>query len=117
VAVLALNFRGADFAPLPLTSLAPPFTVPAQPLIPTATAPLGTTVTIGGGNSQIFTVVTTGGGWSSELTIGNSSTAPQNVRIDFFESNGANAGSLTDIVIPSRGVFFFSTETASSPVL
>ena len=117
VAVLALNFRGADFATLPLTSLSTAFSVPAQPLIPTVTAPPGTTVTIGGGNSQVFTVVTTGGGWSTDITVGNTSTAPQIIRIDFFESNGLNAGSLTDIVIPSRGVFFFSTESSPAPVL
>jgi hypothetical protein len=117
VAVLALNFRGADFAALPLTSLSTAFPVPAQPLIPTVSAPPGAIVTIGGGNSQVFTTVTTGGGWSTDLTVGNTSTAPQIIRIDFFQSNGLNAGSLTDIVIPSRGVFFFSTQTAATPVL
>jgi hypothetical protein len=55
-----------------------------------------------------------GGGWFTEIAIGNTSAGTQTIRVDFFGANGANTASLTDITIPSRGVFFVSTESASS---
>jgi hypothetical protein len=112
VAILALNFRAADFASIPLTSLSTPTPVPIQPLSlasSSATLPPGTTVSIGGSASIIFAQVVTGGEWSTEIAIGNTSAGIQRIRIDFFGPNGLNTGSLTDIVIPSRGVFFFAT--------
>jgi len=91
VALLALNFRGADFAPIPLTSL---------------------TQTFGGAGTLVFAQVATGT-WSTELAIGNTSAGLQTIRIDFFGSDGISRSSLTDIVIQPRGVFSFSTNGAS----
>jgi hypothetical protein len=140
IAMLALNFRSEDFASIPLTSLSPPTGVPVLPLTPVnsgiqpgfgpgVAAPPTTPVIvspavtagnssaqpaafIGGGGSMTFAEVATGGGWSTEIAIGNTSSAPQTVRVDFFGQNGANTRSLTNIVIPPRGVFLFSTESA-----
>lgn len=121
VAILALNFREDDFASVPLTSLAFPLPIPTQPVTPTifppstvSILPVPPTVSIGGPGALIFPQVVSGGGWFTEIVIGNTSAGPQNIRIDFFGANGANTGSLTDITIPSRGLFFFSTESASS---
>lgn len=128
VAVLALNFREASFASIPLTSLTTPTPVPVQALTPatsiTSSAPTpvvfvpsaGTTsaasqVLIGGNNSMVFAQIAAGGGWSTELAIGNTSPGTQKIRIDFFGPDGSNTGSLTNIDIPPRGVFFFSTDS------
>jgi hypothetical protein len=129
VAILALNFRAADFASIPLTSLSPPTAVAVQPAIPPDSSSLpgfglglpptpppsvaSPTPTIGGAGAMVFAEVAAGGGWSTEIAIGNTSSATQTIRIDFFGENGANTGSLTDIVIPPRGVFLFSSDSAS----
>jgi hypothetical protein len=89
IAILALNFHGADFAPLPMTSLSSPI-------------PLGTP-------SLVFSQIATGGGWSTEIAVGNTSAGTQQIRIDFFGADGVHRNSVSDIVIPSRGVFFIST--------
>jgi hypothetical protein len=117
VAILALNFQAGDFASIPLTSLSFPTPVPIQPLNPafgilSPLLPVGTNVSIGGSSSIIFAQVVTGGEWSTEIAIGNTSAGIQRIRIDFFGPNGLNTGSLTDIVIPPRGVFFFATPQA-----
>jgi hypothetical protein len=139
VAMLALNFRSEDFASIPLTSLSSPVIVPVQPLTPPSgiqpgfglglpspppapvivTPPVTATnagpqqaASIGGAGSMVFAEIAAGGGWSTEIAIGNTSSAPQTIRVDFFAENGANTNSLTNIVIPPRGVFQFSTESA-----
>jgi hypothetical protein len=132
VAMLALNFRSEDFASIPLTSLSFPTAVPVQPLTPPNSAPQPgppptpivsppviannstpqTAVSIGGSGSMAFAEVAAGGGWSTEIAIGNTSSAPQIIRVDFFGPNGVNTDSVTNVVIPPRGVFLFSTESA-----
>ena len=158
IAILAFQFRGNDFASIPLTSLSAPTPVPIQPItatpippptpalttstfagfglgitqVPTVTFPVGTfptgtfttvpaptvasTLTIGGATALTFTQVASGGGWATDITIGNTSAGLQVIRIDFFNSDGIQTRSLTDIAIPSRGVFFFSTDPASAGV-
>ena len=136
VAVLVLNFRNGGFASVPITSLGFPTPVPFQALTPATTTRTGpgfglgiapvavppaivsapvtastsrvpTTATIGGAASLVFPQVVSGGGWSTEIAIGNTSAGTQTIRIDIFESDGTNVKSVTDITIPSRGVFFF----------
>jgi len=125
VAVLGLNFQGGEFASIPQVSLEFPLGVPVQPLTTQgSTAPVFSTsistalpaalqppapVSIGGPGALVFAQVVSGGGWMTNLALGNTSSGPQTVRIDFFDSTGANVGSLTDITIPSHGVFLFST--------
>jgi len=146
VAILALNYRDGDFTSIPLTSLVNPTPIPVQPLIPPPVvpnsgagfgigvapppqppligtppvtvfrSPVPTVTSIGGGASLIFPQVASGGGWFTEIAVGNTSSGPQVIRIDFFGANGANVASLTNITIPSQGVFFFSTESAGSSV-
>jgi hypothetical protein len=141
VAVLALNFQGEDFASIPLTSLSFPTPVPVQPLVlgptptampgfglgvpppaPTFTPPVvltstaATTPSIGGNASLVFAQVAIGGEWSTDITVANTSAGAQIVRIDFFSPNGINIGSLPDIAIEPRGVFFFSTNPAAAGI-
>jgi hypothetical protein len=145
VAILALNFRGADFASIPLTSLSPTTSVPVQTLTPTTatasnpgfgiglpsatattasvsppittgTTPAPATVSIGGATSLVFAAVATGGGWSTDIAIGNTSSAIQSMRIDFFGQDGSIIASVTDIIIPPLGVFFFSANSAGTTV-
>ena len=134
VAMLALNFREGDFTPIPLTSLSPPLPPPVQPLTPpppTSSAGFGlglppvpppppsfvvvpATSTIGGPASFVFAQVVSGGDWSTEIAIGNTSSASQSIRIDFFGSNGARTRSVTNVVIQPRAVFVFSTDSANA---
>jgi hypothetical protein len=130
VAITAFNFRGADFTVVPLTSLSFPTPVPIQSVTPTSgngtfngiplpttptpvlTPPVSTTTTptIGGASALVFSQFAAGGDWSTDISIGNTSAGIQTVRIDFFSPNGVRTGSVTNIVIPSRGVFRFSTD-------
>ena len=141
IALIAFNFQGAAFASIPITSLSFPTPVPVQPLTPvptvttpapggrlpgggigvspTVTTPLpgggigvspATTVTIGG-NAFVFAQVAAGGDWTSDIAIGNTTDGNQIVRIDFFGSNGVSFGSVTNILIPPRGVVVFSTDS------
>ena len=129
VAVLALNFRGPDFSSVPLTSLSNAIPVPVQTLTPiptvttTATSTFtvsavgvqsAETVNIGGGTAIVFPQVTTGNDWATDISIGNTSSQTDVVRVDFFNADGTNGASFADIVIQPRGVFFFSTESAAS---
>src|SRR5262245_55089108 len=130
VAVLALNFRGPDFSSVPLTSLSNAIPVPIQALNPaipvvtttaTSTFTVGAvgvqsanTVNIGGGTAVVFPQVATGDDWATEISIGNTSTQTDVVRVDFFNADGTNGASFADIEIQPRGVFFFSTESAAS---
>ncbi|HYR84181.1 MAG TPA: hypothetical protein VE422_08900 [Terriglobia bacterium] len=82
------------------------------PPVTVSTSPVPTVTSIGGAASLAFPQIATGGGWSTEFAVGNTSSALQVIRIDFFGNNGANLASLTDITIPSQGVFFFSTASA-----
>jgi hypothetical protein len=65
---------------------------------------------IGGPGALVFPQIVTGGGWSTELAIGNTSAGSQSVRIDFFGSDGSVASSLTSVLIPPRGVVFFTAD-------
>jgi hypothetical protein len=130
VAVLALNFRGPDFSSVPLTSLSNAIPVPVQalnpaiPAVATTATPTFTvsavgvqsaeTVNIGGGTAVVFPQVTTGDDWATDISIGNTSTQTDVVRVDFFNADGTNGASFADIEIQPRGVFFFSTESAAS---
>lgn len=137
IAVVAFNFRGNDFASIPLTSLSTPTPVPIQPLspastistlpgfglgvappppMPTSTLSTPPTPTIGGTSALVFAQVASGGDWSSDIAIGNTSPGLQTVRIDFFSPDGFLIRSLTDIVIQPLGVFFFSTNPAVGAV-
>jgi hypothetical protein len=135
VAVTAFTFRGADFTSIPLTSLSFPTPVPIQPLNPTttngtfggtgsnvpttptpvltSTPTVTTTPTIGGTGAVVFSQIVFGGGWSTDIVIGNTSAGFQTIRIDFFSPDGVSTGSVTNVVIPSRGVFRFSTDPAA----
>jgi hypothetical protein len=75
-----------------------------------ATTPVVPADVIGGPASLVFPQIVTGGGWSTELAIGNTSAGAQSVRIDFFGSDGRVASSLTNVLIPPRGVVFFTAD-------
>jgi len=104
VSVVALNFRGTDFAGIPLTSLASPTPVPSQLLFPT-TPTISPTI---GGAAFVFPAVAFGGEWSTEIAVGNTSAGTQTIRIDFFASDGTFLRTRADVLIPSHGTFVFS---------
>lgn len=131
VGAVALNFGGIGFAALPLVSLSSPYSIP----ITTVPSTIGTTVaqpitepiadtgidagvitvtpsanaSIGGAGSMVFPQVVGGGGWTTNITIANTASLSQTVRIDFFSSSGAALGSVSSIVIASRGIYTFSS--------
>jgi hypothetical protein len=104
VALVGLNFRGADFAGIPLTSLASPMPVPPQLLFP-ATPTISPTI---GGVAFVFPAVAFGGQWSTEIAVGNTSAGTQTIRIDFFSAAGTFLRTRADVVIPTHGTFVFS---------
>ena len=58
--------------------------------------------------------IATGGGWVTQITIANTSTVPQTVRVDFFNSAGGPlvlpiGSSLPSVLVPAGGVVTFST--------
>jgi hypothetical protein len=128
IALLALNFQNGDFGTVPLTSLSPPTPVAVQPLTPptgsfpgfglgfaSSVTPASTfsntpTPSFGGAGSLVFAQVVEGAGWSTDIAIGNTSAAPQTIRIDFF-AIGFNTVSVVDVTIPPRGLFVFSTDS------
>jgi hypothetical protein len=140
VAILALGFRGENFASIPITSVPltqataiqlqstqpqtavpgvfPGFGIglpPSTPIAATTSTNLGiaTTTPVARPSGLVFAQVVTGNGWSTQIAVGNISAATQFIRVDFFDSNGVNTASLTDIAIQPRGVFFFSTDPAA----
>jgi hypothetical protein len=128
IALLALNFQNGDFGTVPLTSLSPPTPVPVQPVTSSISslpgfglgfAPSVTpasrfsntpTTSIGGAGSLVFAQVVEGGGWSTNIAIGNTSAAPQSIRIDFF-AIGFDTLSVVNVTIQPRGLFIFSTDS------
>ena len=93
----------------------PPMPVPTTSFpVTVTTSPVPATDSIGGNSALVFPQVVTGGGWSTEITLGNTSAGNQSVRIDFFRPDGAGTGSVTNIVIPARGVFFLSSNAVSA---
>jgi hypothetical protein len=84
----------------------PPFTV--GPPLTVSTSPVPTTSSVGG--SLVFPLVVVGGNWSAEIAIGNTSAGTQIARIEFFGSDGTLISNLSNIAIPPKGVFFFTSE-------
>src|SRR5262249_5973690 len=85
---------------VPIPGLTTPVTV--------LTTPGPTTTSIGGSGSVVFGQIVAGGGWSTDIAIGNTSVGIQQIEVDFFGPDGSQTSTLSNIVIPSRGVFFFS---------
>jgi len=67
------------------------------------------TTTVGGAGALIFPQVVTGGPWSTEITVTNTSTAPQIIRIDLFDSSGVQFRAAAGITIPAMGLFTLIT--------
>jgi len=96
--------------PAPITVTVPSAVSTVAPTTPVAVVPADV---IGGPASLVFPQIVTGGGWSTELAIGNTSAGSQSVRIDFFGSDGVVATSLTNVLIPPRGVAFFTADLSA----
>jgi hypothetical protein len=142
VALVAFNFQGGDFTGIPLSSLSFPTSVPVQqpatsltPSIPSSPFPVGvvtpmpvpvtvppatltasvqTTPSIGGGPSLVFPHVVTGGGWSTEIAVGNTSTATVSIRVDFFDPNGNAVNSFVNVLVPPLGVVFLPIDLSGA---
>jgi len=132
-----LPFATAVSLPLPVTiPPVPPLTgvlVPTTPLVavptpivnstPVSTVPMAggaavpaplivTGVTAAG--AVLLPQVATGGGWASDVVIANTSTAPQFVRVDFFNSSGGPlilpiGSTLPNVFVPPGGFVTLST--------
>jgi hypothetical protein len=84
-------------------------TVPAF----TTTLPVATTVTsagfgvpqlsvgVGGAGALLLPQVATGGGWVTQITIANTSSVAQTVRVDFFNADGAQLTTPFGSTVPS----------------
>jgi hypothetical protein len=117
VAAVGLSFRDAGFTAQPLASLtsATPltsFTSSIDPLAPAVAQPIvgvlavaPASTSVGGSGSFIFPQVVNGGGWTTNISIANTSTAAQTVRIDFFDPVGIALQTVSGITIPSRGLY------------
>jgi hypothetical protein len=99
---------GRPSTPMPATTFSVPVTVSGSP-VPTTSA-------VGGIGAFVFPEVVSGGNWSAEIALGNTSDATQVARIDFFDAAGAGIGSLTDILIPPKGVASFEAADAFTVV-
>jgi hypothetical protein len=71
---------------------------------------------IAGAAAVLFPQIATGGGWTSEIVIANASTAPQFVRVDFFNSSGGPlilplGSTLPNVFVPPGGFVTLSTST------
>jgi hypothetical protein len=80
---------------------------------PNVNAAVVTTTTVTAG-ALVLPQVATGGGWVSSITIANTSTTPQTVRIDFFNSIGGPlvlpfGSSVASVIVPAGGVAVVST--------
>jgi hypothetical protein len=91
-----------------------PVQVTPVQVTPVQVTPVQSAGSIGGGAAFVFPQVVTGGGWSTEIAVGNTSTATQSIRIDFFAPNGAPAGSFTNVSVPPLGVVFLSADLSGT---
>jgi hypothetical protein len=110
VSILALAFSGPFFTALPATQLSGSNifaagndnALEATAFNPTALA-----------GALLLPQVAAGGGWVSTITIANTSTLPQSVRVDFFDSNDGPPGlsftsSIPNTIVQPGGVVKFS---------
>jgi hypothetical protein len=105
VGILALAFSGPFFTALPATQLSG-----NNVFDPGGT--LFNNIAVAG--VHLLPQIAAGGGWASTITIANTSTLPQSVRVDFFDSAGgplalAIGSTIPNTVIQPGGVVTFST--------
>jgi hypothetical protein len=123
------TFNGVTTPPtiLPFPTITP-ITGTAAPLVTSTGVPATTTVTtptsattvtgfvfpqvapnVGGPGGLLLPAVATGGGWTTKITIANSSTLTQTVRVDFFNPAGGPmslpfGSTVSNIAVPPGGV-------------
>jgi hypothetical protein len=102
IGVLGLAFEGPSFTALPVATQL------------NSNVPLTAPFSLVGRNGILLAQLATGGGWESRITIANTSTVPQIIRIDFFNSQGGAlelpiGSSIPATNVPARGVVSFST--------
>ena len=99
--ILGLKFRGDNYSTIPAIDIAP------------GTFPIPVIITgVGGSGATLFPQFVTGGNWSTEITIFNTASTPQTVRVDVFTPtgvpfsvrfNGQTSSSFLNLVIPGSG--------------
>jgi hypothetical protein len=106
IGVLGMAFDGPSFTALPV----------ARQLNPndSITAPFS----LVGETALLLAQLATGGGWESRITIANTSTVPQLIRIDFFSSQGGPlmlpiGSNIPAANVPANGVVSFSTTSSA----
>ena len=96
-----------------LTSTTSPAAASVNAVSPAPTFPqIGTGA--GGNGAVLLPQIALGGGWVSQITIANTSTTAQTVRVDFFNPAGGPlmlpaGSSIPSVVIPAGGVVTLST--------
>jgi hypothetical protein len=115
----------------PVTGVSTPLVNAGVALTPTTTGQITTAVTTStisvsgsppianpfplvAASALLLPQIATGGGWVTQITIANTSTVPQTVRVDFFNSVGEPlllpiGSSLPSVLVPAGGVVTFST--------
>jgi hypothetical protein len=108
VGILALAFSGPFFTALPATQLSGNNVFGGDDSLGT----IFNNIAVAG--VLLLPQIAAGGGWASTITIANTSTLPQSVRVDFFDSTGgplalAIGSTIPNTVIQPGGVVTFST--------
>ena len=94
------------------TGIFPVFTTTALPVASTASVSFGIpqlSPGVGGAGALLLPQVATGGGWVTQITIANTSTVAETVRVDFFNPAGgqlatSSGSSISTITIAPGGV-------------
>jgi len=102
IGVLGLAFNGSSFASLPVAAQLNP------------NGPVEAPFSLVGPSGILLAQLATGGGWESRITIANTSTSPQVIRIDFFSAAGGPLAlpigtGVPFATVPAAGVVTFST--------
>jgi hypothetical protein len=106
ISVLGIRFRGVNFSAVPMI----PLVVSPVPL-PVLTSG------VGGTGASLLPVFAVDGHWATELVIVNNNTSAVTVRIDLYNEdgsplttalNGQTASSITNVVIPARGMVVYA---------
>jgi hypothetical protein len=102
IGVLGLAFNGSSFASLPVATQLNP------------NGPVDAPFSLVGPSGILLAQLATGGGWESRITIANTGTVPQVIRIDFFNSLGGPLAlpigtGVPFVTVPAAGVVTFST--------
>jgi hypothetical protein len=106
ISVVGIRFRGLNFSAIPLIPLA----------VSTVPLPILTSG-VGGTGASLLPVLAVDGRWATELILINTNTSSVTVRLDLYNEdssalttafNGQTVSSITNVVIPARGIVVYA---------